>query len=148
MRSFCTASQNFSTKNICISDINVSNFKETLTDDVVSFEQPNPDCQIRMGVDDNSEMILLFFFRSICSGPCLEPTGQTLMVLMRCLRIYFIRKNIPSYHNNSPGCINEMIRASLFCEVRHFQFHSFIRGGGSYNFNSESPILFKVVLYS
>ena len=41
-----------------MSDINVSNFNETLTNDIVSFEQPGPDqyfpynLQIRRNTDD------------------------------------------------------------------------------------------------
>ena len=33
----------FQQKYWCISDINIRNFNETLTNDVVSFEQPGPD---------------------------------------------------------------------------------------------------------
>ena len=44
MRIFCTAKDShiFQTKNNCICNINVLNFNETLTNDVVNFEQPAP----------------------------------------------------------------------------------------------------------
>ena len=46
-RSFCTvkASHIFSKKNLGV-DINVWNFNETLTNDIVSFEQPGPEMQL------------------------------------------------------------------------------------------------------
>ena len=44
MRILCSAKDShiFSTKNKCICNINVGNFNETLTNDVVSFEQLAP----------------------------------------------------------------------------------------------------------
>ena len=63
-----------------------------LTYDIFSFEQLGPAFKIRMGVDDNSEMVLLFFFRNVCSGPCLEPTGQDGSVEVPYKCIHFIGK--------------------------------------------------------
>ena len=45
MREACKSFSHLFNKNyLQISDINVWNFNETLTNDVVSFEQPGPEC--------------------------------------------------------------------------------------------------------
>ena len=35
------------------------NFNEMLTNDIVSFEQPGPELEIRGGIDDNSKIIFV-----------------------------------------------------------------------------------------
>ena len=57
MREAFAISHFFNKKYWQISDINVLNFNDTLTNDVVSFEQPGPELHIRMGIEDNFEII-------------------------------------------------------------------------------------------
>ena len=52
------AFHNFSTKNIgCISDINNRNFNDTLTNDVVSFEQPRPGVNFDFTAKDKTTQV-------------------------------------------------------------------------------------------
>ena len=57
-----------------ISDINILNFNVTLTNDVVNFEQPGPELQIRRGNSDTSEIIFLSLNENICCDPLLKPS--------------------------------------------------------------------------
>ena len=65
-RSFCTAkaSHIFSTKNICVYLILMFEIltKQTLTNDVISFEPPGPEIEMRLGNDDSLIIIYVKFF--------------------------------------------------------------------------------------
>ena len=50
----------FQQKYQCIWDINIWNFNNTLTNDVVSFEQPDPGVSITIGIVKDAVVLSLF----------------------------------------------------------------------------------------